>query len=198
MSDSARVLGRITRVDSRSFFGATRVPPPDIPTFGAYCQVDAQGGQSQVIGVIFDIRIEDDEFTRQLAIVDNPPQEYLADHRFVRLVPIEVGALVIGYLRDGDYHYTLAPQPPIPLTEIRSLPPQEVVAFTERLDFVRLIAGAPGVPSEDLLASALDHAARARPQAQRRSFLLQAGREVARALGRDLPRLEGVLRRMQP
>jgi hypothetical protein len=54
------------------------------------------------------------------------------------------------------------------------------------------------VPTEELLAAALKHAAAARPQREQRDFLVNAGRRLAQLLSYDLTRLNHVLRLIRP
>jgi hypothetical protein len=75
--------------------------------------------------------------------------------------------------------------------------PQQVVDFTRRLDYFRLVLAAPQVPADDLLVASLHIAAAARPESERAGFLVEAGRELARLLAGDLLRLDGVLRQLQ-
>lgn len=197
MSQATSAIGRVTRCSTLGFVGAVRLPEPDLPSFGLFCQAEAQQGRSQVIGVIYDISVEDDAFARQLAAAEGLTPEQLQDTQANRQVPIEFSALAIGY-RDGEeIHHALPPQPPATLAEILPLTSQEVRQFTERLDFLSLILAAPEVPVDSLLPATLRRAAAARPEPERRRFLIEAGRECARLLGHDLARLEKVIRGLQ-
>ncbi|MEW6566870.1 MAG: hypothetical protein AB1449_01650 [Chloroflexota bacterium] len=198
MSGGRSFIGRVTRCSTLGFVGAVRLPEPDLPAFGWFCQVEAQHGQSQVIGVIYDISVEDDAFARQLATAEGLTPEQLQDTQANRQVPVEFSALAVGY-RNGDrISHALPPQPPATLAEIHPLAAEAVRQFTERLDFLSLILAAPEVPVDELLAAALRQAAEARPEGERRRFLVQAGRECARLLGSDLTRLEKVVRSLRP
>ena len=194
MEEVHAMIGRVTRCSTRGFVGAVRLPEPDLPSFGAFCKTEAQHGHSQVIGLIYDISIEDDEFARQMAAAENLSPEQISDHQYNRQVPVEFSALAIGYQRDDQFHYNLPPQPPLTLAPIRALTPAERTAFTQRLDFIPLILSAPNLPVDDLLTAALRQAAQDRSGIDRKRFLLQAGRECARLLDRDLSRLHVVVR----
>ena len=194
MEEVHAMIGRVTRCSIRGFVGAVRLPEPDLPSFGAFCKAEAQQGHSQVIGLIYDISIEDDEFARQMATAESLSPEQFSDHQYNRQVPVEFSALAIGYQRDDQFHYNLPPQPPLTLAPIRALAPAERMAFTQRLDFIPLILSAPNLPVDDLLTAALRQAAQDRSGGERRRFLLQAGRECARLLDRDLSRLHVVVR----
>jgi hypothetical protein len=195
MNFEPSIIGRVTRCSTRGFVGAARAPEPEIPFFGAFCKAEAQQGISSVVGLIYDISIEDDELTRQMAAADRPPDEELADQRFVRQVPIEYAALAVGYWTEDKFHYRLPPQPPLALAPILALSSSEILAFTERLDFIPTILSAENLPSDDLLAASIHAAAMVRDASERRSFLIDAGRYCAHILVNDLTRLENLIRR---
>jgi hypothetical protein len=198
MSDQPGLIGRVTRCSTRGFVGAIRLPEPEIPVFGGFCQAEAQQGASQVIGLIYDISIQDDEFARQMAASDAAPAEVLADGQANRAVPVEFSALAVGYRVDGTFYQGLPPQPPLTLAPIHRISPSDVRSFTASLDFLPLILGAPHLPADQLLAAALQAAAEARPQAERRAFLVGAGRACARLMAGDLPQLQNLLRTLTP
>lgn len=195
MDELGPLIGLVTRCSSRGFVGAMRLPETDLPVFGAFCQVEAQRGHSNVIGLIYDISIEDDEFARQMAIAEKLEPENVVDQQ-ARLLPVEISALSVGYMRDDRYMHTLPPQPPISMAPIYSLSMEDVHAFTSKLDFIPLILSASQLPVDDLLVAALRQAAQARSADEQQSFVLEAGRECARLLVRDLTRLEGVISRL--
>jgi hypothetical protein len=196
MEASPTIIGRVTRCSIRGFVGGIRLTQPDIPAFGALCSAPAQRDSIHVIGLIYDISIEDDELARQLAVAAAPPPAVRADSVFNRPIPIELSALSVGYESQGVYHQSLPPQPPVTLAEIRPLNPSETQRFTERLDFLPLILSSGQLPVDDLLAALLRGAAEARPPAERRAFLLDAAAQCARWMARDLMRLETLLRNL--
>jgi hypothetical protein len=194
--DSGFVVGRVLRSSIRGFVVASRIPEPDVPVFGSFVKAEIQRGATELIGLVYDIQIADDPFIRQLALQEEPDQVALADQREIRGVPIEVGVVAVGYHDGQDVFHGLPPQPPIMLNRILICDDAEVVAFTGRLDFLRLLLNSREVPADELMVSCLRLAAQARPEAERRPFLLNAGRELARLLGADLVRLEALLGRL--
>jgi hypothetical protein len=192
MDDTPVLIGRVTRCSIRGFVGGIRLTEPDMPTFGSFCKAAAQRGHSHVIGLIYEISIEDDELARQLAIADAPPDEVRVDNQFTRPVPIEIRALTVGYQNEGGLHWTLPPQPPLTLADIHMLTANEVRDFTDRFDFLTVILSASELPTDDLLVAALRQAAAVRPKAERRRYLVQAGRECSRLLSHDLTRLSNL------
>ena len=175
---------------------ASRIPEPDVPVFGSFVKAAIQHGATELIGLVYDIQIPDDPFIRQLALQEQPDPVALADQRDVRGVPIEIGVTAVGY-KDGEgYFHGLPPQPPIMLDRIYICDDEEVRAFTQRLDFMRLLLDSREVPADEMIVSSLRLATRARPEAERREFLLDSGRELARLMGADLVRLDALLGRL--
>lgn len=190
-------IGRLVRSSTSGFVFACRVPEPDVPVFGLFVKAPAQRNRSEVFGLIYDITFTDDMLVRQIAAAD-PPEEIVQDQRQNRQVPIEVSVLAVGYRNGDGITHALPPQPPITLDRINTCNDKEVCEFTERLDYVRLILSAPDAPADELLGACLQRAAACRPPENRERFLKEAGRELARLLGRDLARLENLLRRIRP
>jgi hypothetical protein len=169
-----------------------------MPCFGDFVKAPAQRGHSDVIGLVYDIVIRDDNFVRQMAAAPDLDEAYILDQRQNRQVPIEVSVLAVGYRNGENFYQALPPQPPIALDCILPCAPAEVTAFTDRLDFLRLVLADPTLPGDELIAAALARAVALRQPADRSFFLKQAGKELARLLGRDLARLETLLKRIRP
>ena len=194
----SETIGRLLRSSTAGYVFGCSVPEPEVPLFGAFVKAPAQRGQTEVIGLIYDITIEDDPFVRQMVATPDLPEAYVEDQRVNRQVPIEVSVLAVGYRDGGGFQQALPPQPPITLDRISQCSPAEVVEFTSRFDFLRLILDSPDAPADELIAVSLRHAADLRPPEDRTFFLREAGKELARLLNRDLARLENLLRRIRP
>ena len=108
MPDPTHPIGRITRCSTESFTGAVRPSALALPAFGAFCQAQDQSDQVQVIGVIYDIRIEDDPLARQMAALEELPAEQLADAQQNRQAPIEFSALTAYAHFDVDESFRSA------------------------------------------------------------------------------------------
>jgi hypothetical protein len=190
-------IGRVTRCSTRGFVGALRAPEPELPIFGGFCKAGAQQGKSYVIGIIYNISIEDDELTRQMATLEDPIQEELADQQVLRQIPVEYSVLSIGYQSNDQYIYSLPPQPPLALATIQMMTSEEILNFTNRLDFIPLILSADNLPADELLAASLRNAASVRHGPNQMTYLIEAGRYCARLLSNDLNRLDNVLRNLK-
>lgn len=196
-TSTALPIGRLLRSATSGFTFGCSVPEPAVPTFGAFVKAPAQGGQTDVIGLVYDIVIEDDPFVRQMVATPDLPEAYIQDQRQNRQVPIEVSVLAVGYGNGSGLNYALPPQPPVTLDRVELCTEQEVRAFTESFDFFRLILAARDAPVDELLAVSIQQAAALRPLEDQRHYLMAASRELARLLAHDLQRLETLLRRIQ-
>lgn len=189
-------VGRIISSSTARFAVGCQVLRPQVPAFGSLLKVRALGAD-EIYGLIHDVRMEDDPFVRQMATAQGVEPEYIEDQRRNRQVPIEVGVLVAGYRSGEHIFHLLPPQPPLSLDVIHTCADQELVAFTEQLDYFRLVLDNRDLPADELLAANLRYAAQARGAAGH-EFLLRSGRELARLLAQDSLRLDGLLRRIRP
>lgn len=195
MSEQSLPVGRVLRSSTASFTIGTRTLAAEVPRFGGFVRVAAPDG-CDVIGLIYDVVMDDDLFARQLIGAD-VGEEYIADQRQNRQVPIEISVLVVGHVRNGKMHHYLPPQPPIALDQIVTCSHAEVVRFTNDFTYFRTVLDAQEARSDELLAASLRTAAEARGSSGR-DFLVRAGRELSRLLAFDAVRLEGLLRRIKP
>ena len=191
-------IGRLLRSATTGFVFGCSVPEPEVPRFGDLVKAPTQRGRSQVLGLIYDIVIEDDPFVRQMVAAPDLDEAYILDQRENRQVPLEVAVLAIGYYNlTGSLVCGLPPQPPVTLDRIELCTTAEWCDCTGQFDFLRLVLNAPDVPADELIVVALQNAAAARLPEDQRAFRRAAGRELAKLLSRDLPRLENLLRRIQ-
>lgn len=190
-------IGRLLRSSTSGFTFGCSVPEPEVPLFGSFVKAPAQHNQSEVIGLVYNIVIEDDPFVRQLIATPDLQEAYIQDQRQNRKVPIEVSVLAVGYMNARGIFHELPPQPPLTLDHIHQCTAKEITNFTERFGYLQLVLNASDVPIDELLASALHQAASVRQVEDRRYYRIQAGKELARHLSNELPRLEALLTRAQ-
>lgn len=195
MSDSPIPVGRVMRSSTGEFTIGTRLLQADVPRFGSFVKAPSTDG-CDVIGLIYDVLIEDDPFVRQLISAD-VKDEIIRDQRENRQVPATVSVLVIGHCRDGRMFAYLPSQPPATLDMLVTCTHDEIIRFTEDFTYFRTVINAVEARPDELLAASLRHASEAR-QGGGREFLIRAGRELAQLLAFDAVRLEGLLRRIRP
>ena len=157
MTDHSLPVGRVLRSSTASLTLGTKTLAADVPRFGGFVKVAAPDG-GDIIGLIYDVVIEDDLFARQL-IGAEVSAEYIADQRQNRQVPIEISVLVVGHARDGKMYQYLPAQPPISLDEIVTCSDAEVVQFTADFTYFRTVLNAKDAPADELLAASLRLAA---------------------------------------
>ncbi len=201
-TDNQRALGRVLRSSTASFTAGCRTLEDDLPVFGALVQAERRDGAA-VYGLIYDVRVDDDPFVRQLIAAGDLSEEYVQDQRQRRQVPVEVNVLVVGGRdKSGQVYQYLPPQPPATLSWVTLCQPDQVRQFGQRLDFRRTVLDAADAPADELAAASLRQVAAATgspgDSGPARRYLEAAGRELARLLSREPARLNGILQRMRP
>lgn len=193
-------MAYVLRSSTSGFSAGAALNQIDALAFGMI--VKAQPGsdpREAVYGLLYDIHIDDDPLVRQLVLADAVSEETIRDQRTHRIAPVEMSILSIGYRDiDGTVRQALPPRPPISLAPLFLCNDAETYEITSRLDYLRLVLGAAGVPSEQLLAANLLRAANCRPKSEQYDFLVEAGREAARLLSGDMARLDNLLRLIYP
>jgi hypothetical protein len=188
-------VGKVISASNARFAVGCRLMRSQVPTFGALVKADAEN-EITIAGLIRDVQLLDDPLVRQVAVMVEERPELIAD-QYQRLLPIEVQVQVAGYYCQGRWCHWLPPQPPMSLAQIVTCTDEELCAFSQRLDYFRLILDSRDPLADELLAAHLRQAAAARGEGAR-AFLLEAGRELARLLATDLQRLDAILRRIRP
>jgi hypothetical protein len=194
VSTEIDLVGRVISASNARFVVGCRLLRDQVPTFGALVKAETEVGIT-ILGLIRDVQLLDDPLVRQVAVLTEERPELIAD-QYQRLLPIEVQVQVVGYRSGQQWCYWLPPQPPMSLLKIVTCTSEELVAFTESFDYFRLVLESRDLLADELLAAHLRHAAEARDDGG--TFLLDAGRELARLLAADLQRLDAMLRRIRP
>ncbi len=190
-------IGNVLRADIRGFVVASRIPEPEVPTFGTFVRAPIQQGRADLMGLVYNISLQDDPFLRNLAVtLHQSEEEIIRDQRENRAIPVEISVVAVGYRDDAGYHYGLPPQPPMILYRITVCDEEEVYQMTDSPDFLRALLDNREVPANELIPAALKKAADLRSESQLDAFYLEAGRYLARYIGRDPVRLELILRQL--
>jgi hypothetical protein len=128
---------------------------------------------------------------------DDEEEIYRRHPELPQLLRTEFRALVVGFRVRGVVRYYLPPRPPRLHGFVHASTDEELLSFSERLDFLpTLIAASPPSPADELVSAFLRLAGHARGNAAR-PFLVAAGKELARVLGGDPQRLGAILLRMR-
>ncbi|HEX2909135.1 MAG TPA: hypothetical protein VHO69_19835 [Phototrophicaceae bacterium] len=198
--EQTAMVGRVLRASTRGFICGTQSNKvDDRHDFGAFVNAPIANDDSvRVVGLIYAVEIKDDLLVSELVMAEAVNSSIMRDQRENRMVPLEISVLSIGYFYRDMIVQSLPPRPPMSLSLVERCPPDNVYAFTQRLDFLPLALSAAEVPSDDLIGAAIRYASFAYPDNQRYEFLVRCGREIARQLSHDLKRLEHVLALIRP
>ncbi len=196
MSEKVYQVGKVVSASNARFALACRSLASEVPTFGSLVKAESEH-DIIILGLVRDVLLLDDPLIRQVAILAEDRPELVADQH-QRLLPIEVHVQVVGHRCDGRWCYWLPPQPPMTLARIVTCTSEELRAFSERFDYFRLVLEGRDLLGDELLATHLRFAGAAREGQAEYDYLLDAGRELARLLAIDLPRLDAILRRIRP
>lgn len=121
---------------------------------------------------------------------------YRENPQLTKLLRSEFAALVVGHKEDGRICHYLSPNPARIHSFVYLCAPEEVQVFSRSFGFLNMLinAGLP-VPTDELIAAALRQMSRS--HADRRAFLVAAGKELAALLSHDFNQLKSILGRLQ-
>lgn len=149
-------IGRILRASTTGFAIGCRVGQLRRPAFGGLVKAQPVDDREAIYGLIYNMNIDDDQLVRRLVLAEDPSPAVIEDQRQNRLLPIEMSVIAVGYELEGGVYHGLPPRPPLNLDPVAlCVDRDEVVAFTERLSYLRLILRAVGssVPVDQLLVA---------------------------------------------
>jgi hypothetical protein len=184
-------IGRLLRSSTDGFVVGCQVSEIDAPVFGGLVRVPV-GEDTQIYGLIRDIRVDDDDLVRQLATAAHVDEAVIADNRVNRNVPVEISAMVVGYQQGEIVHHLLPPRPALSLDIIYLCSDEELVRFTSagRFGYFRHVLRAEKVPTGELLAA---HILSVFEAGKDKEWVVQAAREVINLLRSDHDALMTVL-----
>lgn len=171
------------------------------PPFGSLVRAACHDQGLMIYGLVYDIRTGSREPGGRAMIRGGQrydgssvyDKEIFNEHPDLKAVlQTEWSALIVGYERDGRIRHYLPPQPPTVHYSVYACDDLTVRRFCAQCDFFRIVLATAVAPADDLLGTAIRHAAAL--QANRQDYELCAGRELARHLRDDYDRLRTILR----
>jgi hypothetical protein len=157
-------------------------------------------GDGPVYAVVWEVSTSSlDPGRRPVALGRDEPDEeavYKNNPQISRLFRTDFDATIIGYGEGPEIRQHLPPQPPKIHAFIHACTPEELTAFTQRLDFLPMLLSRPTPLADQVTSAFLRQAASVRGDAD--AFLATAGRSLARLLSRDYQRLTTLLRNLKP
>lgn len=197
------MAGQIAEVveASTNEFVAQSYEVNEAPPFGSL--VRTSDGTADLYGVVYQVTTGGvDPGRRAVALgrdEDDPDAIYRAHPQLQQLFRTDFRALVVGFGMEGGIVHTVPQRPARVHGFVHQCTDDEVCRFTASLDWLPLLMAAqPASPIEELLATFLRTAAAARPERERREFLVRAGKELALRLRRDVRQLGVILERIRP
>lgn len=118
---------------------------------------------------------------------------YQSNPQIERLLTTRFDALIVGHEADGRLVQLLPQLPPPIHSFVSQCPPDEVVRFTENLDFCRFLLGSGPPMADEVVVACLRHAAACRADAV--DFIKRAGQAIASEAVGDSVRVAAILRR---
>jgi len=113
-----------------------------------------------------------------------------------QLLRSEFDAVVVGFKRGGIFHHYLPPQPVRLHSFVHRCSREEIVEFSQSLEFLVLLAGALGeVPAEELIAACLRMLGGYHNEES--DFNNRAGKKLAEMYSGDFQRLRSILARLK-
>ncbi|MEF3273450.1 MAG: hypothetical protein K6356_03480 [Chloroflexus sp.] len=196
-------IGEVIESSTTQFVAATYellVSPP----FGALVRATTRDPTLQVYGLVYDIHTGSREpWGRAIVRGRTYSGRELYDDQIYREYPdlgevlqTEFAALTVGYVHNGRLLQRLPPQPPPVHYSVYLCQPQELITFSEQLEFLRAVLFASSVPTDELLAASVRALAAARRDGP--AYTVRVGRELARLLKDDYERLTALLQRIRP
>jgi len=127
--------------------------------------------------------------TSEEAVYESSPQ-------LSKLLRSHFTAVVVGYKRDDRIHQHLSPQPARIHGFVYLCPPEEVEEFSKSFTFLNILLNAYApIPVEELVFATLKQMGHVRDDS--RSFLVAAGKELAKLCSSNITRLKNILDKLK-
>jgi hypothetical protein len=176
---------------------------PVMPPFGSWVKsLDEESG-NQVYGVVYHattMPIDSIHRARALGLSLQDLREQ--QPQIFAMLKTEFRAAIVGFKQQSGarspsqvYQY-LPPRPPQIHQAVNHCQPQEIVEFSEQLDFLRTLLQVNGAPVEALTAAAIREIYQLRQGD--RPWLVKAGRTLSVLLKDDYDRLKIILSQIHP
>jgi len=177
---------------------------PPMPPFGSWvCAVDEESG-NQVYAVVYHATtMPIDSVHRAVALGLSLEALREEQPQIFSMLKTEFRAAIVGFkeksINMGNnsrlYQY-LPPRPPQIHQAVHHCQAEEIIQFTEELDFLRTLLFISGAPVDSLAAAAIRGVYQLRKTD--REWLIKAGRHLSMLLKDDYDRLRFILRQIHP
>jgi len=149
-------------------------------------------------GIVCEITTQSLDPTRQVRALgkneDTVEQVYQQNPQLNQLLTTEFRSIVVGHKESSEIRYHLAPTPPRIHSFVYFCDENTLTEFSQSLTFIQVLLSSEFVSNDDVIASFIHHASAT--QQNQELFLINAGKELAKLLNGQLPRLNSLLRRL--
>ncbi|MEL6490257.1 MAG: HAS-barrel domain-containing protein [Cyanobacteria bacterium J06634_6] len=183
---------------------------PAMPPFGSWVKAYDEEAANQIYGVVYHATTSPlDSVHRARALGMTLDELREQQPQIFAMLKTEFRVAIVGFvpmeksrrknvdreLSDRTYQH-LPPRPPQVHQAVHRCDAQEVIRFTEELDWLRTLLQVSGVPTESLAAAAIREVYNLRDLD--RDWLVRAGRMVSVLLKDDYDRLRMILSQIHP
>lgn len=176
---------------------------PVMPPFGSWVKSMDEESGNQVYAVVYHATtMPIDSIHRARALGLSLQELREQQPQIFAMLKTEFRAAIVGFEPDKKakrsnllYQY-LPPRPPQIHQAVYSCEEQEIIQFTQQLDFLRTLLSVNGAPVEALTAAAIREVYQLRKAD--RQWLVQAGRTLSVLLKDDYDRLKVILSQIHP
>ena len=177
---------------------------PAMPPFGSWVKSFDEEANNQIYGVVYHATTSPiDSVHRARALGMSLEDLRQQQPQIFAMLKTEFRVAIVGFETadaqgklDGRCYQHLPPRPPQVHQAVYRCEPDEVIGFTEELDFLRTLLQVSAVPSESLVAAAIREVYQLRQFD--RDWLVLAGRTVGTLLKDDYDRLRMILNQIHP
>ncbi|MFM7426632.1 MAG: HAS-barrel domain-containing protein [Elainella sp.] len=172
-----------------------------MPPFGSWVKAKDEDSDNQIYAVVYHVTTSPiDSVHRARALGLSLAELREQQPQIFAMLKTEFRAAIVGFQslqsgangrNQGIIYQHLPPRPPQVHQAVYYCEPEEIVAFSEQLDFLRTLLQVNGAPVDGLAAAAIREIYRLR-QADR-DWLVQAGRNLSLLLKDDYDRLRIIL-----
>lgn len=171
---------------------------PAMPPFGSWVKAFDEEAGNQIYGVVYHATTSPiDSVHRARALGMTLEDLRQQQPQIFAMLKTEFRVAIAGFeTSDGRYYQHLPPRPPQVHQAVYRCEPEEVIGFTDELDFLRTMLQISAVPSESLVAATIREVYQLR--GCDRNWLVLAGRTVGTLLKDDYDRLRMILNQIHP
>jgi len=170
---------------------------PVMPAFGSWVKALEEDSGNPVYGVVCHATTSPiDSIHRARALGLSLPELREQQPQIFAMLKTEFRVAIVGFVWAETVYQHLPPRPPQIHQAVYRCSRAEILAFTEKLDFLRTLLQIPGTPVDALLAATLREIYQLRQLD--RHWLVQAGRTLSLLLKEDYDRLQAILSQIHP